>query len=89
VKKTSITSIIAAAFSFVVLEAAQAQEQEKVEDWESGLVAEEAEADLIKVQAGECRGHCGGNNEEMGPEGEEYSFPEGSTGRIIGPEENQ
>jgi uncharacterized low-complexity protein len=82
-KKTTITSIIATAFSFVVFEAAQAQESGKTEDWKSGPVATETEADLIKEQNGKCGDHCGTSpNEDGGPQS---SPPGGASGRISAP----
>ncbi len=88
-KKTTITSIIAAAFSFVAFETVQAEEHGKSKDWESGLIAKEAEADSMKTQAGGCHGHCGGNNEDMRQQGDKPSFPEGAVDRIVVPEGKQ
>ncbi len=90
-KKTTITSIIAAAFSLVIFEAAQAAEESKTEDWKSGSLAgdntEGKDANLIKVGAHDCPGGCPGH--DQGPEQQrEAQFPEGAAERIGVPEEN-
>jgi len=89
-KKTNITSMIAAVFSFIVFEAAQAQAQAqehgKTDNWESGPIAAEAEADLIKVHEGGCApGHCSSSPTEDDVKRDEPSSPGGASGRISAP----
>jgi len=62
-------------------EAVHAQEHGKTEDWKSGPVAAEAEADLIKVHAGSCvPGHCGSSPTK--DDVKELSPPGGASDKI-------
>ena len=84
-KKTTITSIIIAAFSLVAFEAAQAEEQTNPKDWEVGPIAAEAKDDknnIIKVGTAACPSAGCESHNKGGEQASDASFPEGAVGRI-------